>query len=88
MSITVDGVDAFEFFTPANQKPGSYLVAANSERVITGWKFSNKEDKAFLVGSFGDTRAAKLYKASNLVGTITGASIPAGKEQAAAGIRG
>jgi hypothetical protein len=71
VAITIDGLDAFEFFEPSKGKPAYYLVAPGKERVVKGWKVNTEKDEAFLVGSLEHSAAAKLYKLSDAVGTIT-----------------
>ena len=71
VAITIDGLDAFEFFEPAKGKPAYYLVAPGKERVVKGWKVNTEKDEAFLVGSLEHSAAAKLYKPSDAIGTIT-----------------
>jgi len=84
-TITIDGLDAFDFFeadkdNPDDRKPTSFLVGAGKTRIIKGWKVSTKEDKAFLVGSLGDSAAAKRLKPSDSIGTITVCIHPAWKD--------
>ncbi len=71
VSVTIDGVDAFQFFEPASQRPSSFLIAPGKTRDVSGWVRNTREINTFLVGSFGDSAAAKALRGSARLGTIT-----------------
>jgi hypothetical protein len=70
VSITIDGVDAFQFFD-GRRRPSTYLVGPGKTRLVKGWMRSTEEVNAFLVGSFAKSAAASVLKGSAQIGTIT-----------------
>src|SRR5262249_40542451 len=71
VSITIDGVDAFQFYEPADKKPKAFLVGAGKSRVINGWKRNTAKSNEFYVGKYEESAAYKTLKSSANVGTIT-----------------
>jgi hypothetical protein len=71
VSITIDGVDAFQFYEPAAARPGSYLIGPRQARQVNGWMRNTNEVNAFLVGSFIDSAAYQVLRGSKQIGTIT-----------------
>jgi len=70
-AVTIDGVDAFQFFEPEKNRPTSFLVAPTSDREVSGWPRSTELINEFLVGSYSDSAAAKVLKSNAKLGTIT-----------------
>jgi len=86
-TITIDGLDVFQFFQPAKEKPPYYVVPPGKVATVEGWVFGhNKETgvadyRRFLVTDFQNSAAAKGLKAedaaykslkgSPVIGTIT-----------------
>jgi hypothetical protein len=71
VSITIDGVDAFQFYTPESNRPNVFLVPSKAFREIKGWSRGTENVSAFLVGSFAEGAANKALKGSSTIGTIT-----------------
>jgi hypothetical protein len=73
VTVTIDGVDAFQFFAPEKDKarPTSFLVAPTSARDVKGWPRSTEKLNEFLVGSYSESAAAEVLKSSAKLGTIT-----------------
>lgn len=70
VNVTIDGVDVFQFFEPANRRPRSFLIATNSNHEVKGWLRDMKSVNEFQFGSFGDSAAAKGLKSNPKLGTI------------------
>jgi hypothetical protein len=70
-SITIDGVDAFQFYESAGERPGSFFIGPGKTCRIEGWARRAEKVSAFQVGSFIDSAAYKALKGSYRVGTIT-----------------
>ncbi len=71
VSVTIDGVDAFQFFEPAAERPSMFLIAPGDKREIRGWSRNTSKVSAFQVGSFVDSAAHKALKKNASLGTIT-----------------
>jgi len=69
-SVTIDGVDAFQFFEPAAKRPGSFLVKESGTREVTGWTRGTESENEFLVGAFSKSAAAQVLKSNAKLGTI------------------
>lgn len=86
-SITIDGLDVFQFFKPEKEKPKYYIVGAGKTAQVRGWVFSHNKEKneakthGFLVTDFANSAAAKglgkedleyqALRGSKSIGTIT-----------------
>jgi len=70
--VTIDGLEAFRFFKPAEDRPVGFLIKKGTKREIEGWPLSTEEGAQFLVGSLSDALKddAKALRASNSLGTI------------------
>ena len=77
ITLTIDGVDLFQFHAPDGRRPTMCLVPAGKSMDVEGWPFGRGKAKAFLVGGFADAAANKVLKGSSSIGTITAAFHPA-----------
>jgi hypothetical protein len=71
VTVTIDGVDAFQFFEPEKSRPTSFLVQPTATRDVKGWPRGTESHNEFLVGSYSDSAAAKVLKSTSKLGTIT-----------------
>jgi hypothetical protein len=71
VTVTIDGVDAFQFFEPEKNRPTSFLVQPTATRDVKGWPRGTESHNEFLVGSYSDSAAAKVLKSTSRLGTIT-----------------
>jgi len=72
VSVTVDGVDAFQFFEEKDKKkPAYFLVAPTNKRDVEGWVMDTKEVSEFEIGSFSNSPAAKTIGSAAKLGAIT-----------------
>jgi hypothetical protein len=64
-NITIDGLDVFQFFQPADKKPQNFILGAGTTAAIEGWVFGFDAKKAqatyrtFLVTDFANSAAGK-----------------------------
>jgi hypothetical protein len=70
-TISIDGVDAFQFYESAGERPETYFLRPGRSSKIRGWARSPEKVSAFQVGSFIDSAAYRALKGSYRVGTIT-----------------
>ena len=71
VTVSIDGVDAFQFFEPEKGRPAYFLVGPNGKREVDGWARGTESHNEFLVGAFSDSAAAKVLRSSAKLGTIT-----------------
>ena len=70
-SVTIDGVDAFEFYEPQKSRPTSFLIPPGGVREVKGWPRGTGSHNEFLVGSYSQSAAAKHLRSNAKLGTIT-----------------
>jgi hypothetical protein len=70
-SVTIDGVDAFQFFEPTKGRPTSFLIPPAGARDVKGWPRGTESYNEFLVGSYSKSAAAAVLRGSAKLGTIT-----------------
>ncbi len=71
VSVTIDGIDAFAFFAPADRRPPRFLIAPGKSLDVQGWQLDRGTIEAFRFGSFPDRPGARGLVGNKRLGTIT-----------------